>query len=75
MYCYGSSSGCLWSVNDCTTDSDCTKYNASNSQKFTGGKSYDCPILNPENDWIVDACECDDGKLILNIVSVKLLSL
>ena len=55
-YCYGSKDGCLWNSNDCTKDSDCSKYN-SNSTRFTdiGNK---CSMFKdkPIDGWASDTC-------------------
>ena len=55
IYCYGSTSGCLWGkVPDCKVDSDCVKYLGS-KEKYTDAKG-DC--FNPPSGWPADACEC-----------------
>ena len=55
-YCYGSKDRCLWDSNDCTKDSDCSKYN-SNSTRFTdiGGV---CSMFKgkPIDGWAPDTC-------------------
>ena len=68
VYCYGSTLGCLWGQNDCTSDSDCYKYSL-DSPKFTDGDSLVCPSDSSEdtefaevnviaNGWRADACTC-----------------
>ena len=40
VYCYGSSTGCLFGSKDCYQDSDCSKYSSSSTNKFTEGTTY-----------------------------------
>jgi hypothetical protein len=63
-YCYGSSSGCLWNTNDCTSTSDCSKYDTSTSPQYTDGGSGSTTTCdsysssNPNDGWQCDACGC-----------------
>ena len=54
-YCYGSSSGCLWGSNDCTNDSQCSKYNRNTSKKFTD-QGHNCNTFTSVNEWQMDTC-------------------
>jgi len=58
VYCYGSSAGCLWGSNDCSTDDDCLKY-TSVSPKYDAG-----PRSCPAGGWLNDACGCEERPLI-----------
>lgn len=51
-HCYGKTEGCLWGANDCTKDSDCSKYNEG-SPAYTDGKPCSQFKLG---DWPYDAC-------------------
>lgn len=63
-YCYGSSTTCLFNQNDCTSTSDCLKYNTHTSPQYTdGGKDgpTNCDSYsssNPNDNWQCDACGC-----------------
>jgi hypothetical protein len=63
-YCYGSSSGCLFDTNDCTSNSDCLKYDTNTSPQYTDGGDYSstgCSSYsssNPNDVWQCDACGC-----------------
>jgi hypothetical protein len=51
-HCYGKKEGCLWGANDCTKDSDCSKYTEA-SPAYTDNRSCDQFKLG---DWPYDAC-------------------
>jgi hypothetical protein len=51
-HCYGKNDGCLWGANDCTKDSDCSKYTEA-SPAYTDGKP--CAQFKL-GDWPYDAC-------------------
>lgn len=58
VYCYGKpNGGCYWKENDCTTDSDCSKYTIE-SPKYTDGDALVCPNAGG---WREDACKCEKG--------------
>ena len=69
VYCYGSSSGCLWSKNDCNTDGDCSKKYTTLSLKFTNGDDLSCVDTSVNlRGWRADACKCP-GEFVLNIIA------
>ena len=57
-HCYGSKDRCLWDSNDCTKDSDCSKYN-SNSTRYTDIGNV-CSMFKgkpiPMYGWAQDTC-------------------
>lgn len=56
-YCYGETSGCLWNTNDCTTDSDCSKYTTSSlSYTDPGGVCQGLTSTTPGGAWQYNAC-------------------
>ena len=54
--CYGSSAGCLWSSNDCSTSTDCLKYSTGSPAFFTNG--FPCSYYTGQcpGTWQCDAC-------------------
>ena len=54
-YCYGNRKSCLWRRNDCTKDSDCSKYNL-NSKKYTDKGRVCSNFIKRPNTWPGDAC-------------------
>lgn len=71
-YCYGKSSGCLWNTNDCSSTSDCSKYNVNTSPQYTDGGEYgsiNCNTYsssNPADNWQCDACGCSSSNQTSN---------
>jgi hypothetical protein len=57
VYCYGSTSGCLWNSNACAQDSDCAQYTSSSTQKYgvDWPASY-CADPARANSWPFAAC-------------------
>ena len=66
-YCYGDNAGCKWNTNDCATDADCAKYNAS-SPKFTD--NVPCSSFKP-GDWPYGACVMNTPQTSWDFVSSK----
>ena len=62
VYCYGNNKKCL--PDDCSVDSDCSKY-TTESPKYTKGGRTICQQNDPNskypNSWQHDACHCRDG--------------
>lgn len=54
-YCYGSSGGCLWGSNDCTSDKDCQKYDKVTSPKYTDDKACSEKAIQ-NGGWFGDTC-------------------
>jgi len=54
-YCYGSTQGCLWGSNDCTNDSQCSKYNKTTTPKYTD-QGVTCDNFKSGDGWPVDTC-------------------
>ena len=67
IYCYGKSDGCKWNENDCSTDSDCSKY-TTDSLKFTDA-AQKCP--NTKIGWMLDACPEDFASYIASYTQTK----
>jgi hypothetical protein len=62
VYCYGNDDRCL--IGACSKDSDCSKYNTTDSPKHTEGGTTTCQddqnLKYPTN-WQHDACHCSSG--------------
>ena len=70
VYCYGSSSKCLWSENDCNTDGDCSKKYTTSSLKYTDGDDLGCTDTKPSG-WRADACKCP-GEFVKSLDTILL---
>merc|ERR1719321_734655 len=60
VYCYGTSNGCMWEKDDCSSDADCvSKYSSPSSPKYT---DWDSPACPGASNWRGDACTCQPGE-------------
>ena len=58
VFCYGSSSGCLWGQNDCSTDEQCKQKYSTSSPKYTDGVMVCEGPGKLAEGWRADACTC-----------------